>query len=302
LQQQNSYASEVCCLFHCFVEFLRRSHKNQSAPQFLIFPHSTSSMTALSIQPRQRQRTEIFSPSSLKDLDGSNVTVATRADSSTNSLDFTVYDIVEVDLNDSKKNTHSRKISFSTIEVREYPIIPGANPASFAGVPVTIGWTPVEAATLTVEEYESNKPEARTMVELRMPPCYRDDLLRRLGFSRSEILSSLKTANIVRNQRRRTSETMQLARTQEALEKVKRATLNATVLRGKKSQERKLLQRFSSTSLISQDTQTTKDDSRHTTVTASSAEKDLEVSFVDKGKISSRKGQLRHRDSIMVRR
>jgi hypothetical protein len=141
-------------------------------------------------------------------------------------------------------NYNPKMVTFSTIEVREYPIIPGDNPASLSGVPLTIDWIPVETASCNVDEYEANKPPPRQMFELRMPSSYRKDLLQTLGFPRSELVASVRTVNIFRNQRRRTVETMQFCKAEEALEKVKRAALNVTLWRSKKAQERKFLQKF----------------------------------------------------------
>jgi len=74
--------------------------------------------------------------------------------------------------------------------------------------------------------------------------------LRRLGFSRSDIQASLKAANISRQQRRRTSEVMHMSVAQEAFERMKRATLNVTFNRAKKSEEKKLLEPFLTTSKV----------------------------------------------------
>jgi hypothetical protein len=117
-------------------------------------------------------------------------------------------------------------------------MIPGDNPAAIGGVPVTIQWEPVEEQLFAVDEFEASRSTPRSMIEMRMPPSYRSDLLRRLGFSRGDVTAALKAANIVRAQRRRTAETLNFSVVQESLEKVKRATLNVTLRRGKKVQEK----------------------------------------------------------------
>ena len=144
----------------------------------------------------------------------------------------------------SKKST---QISWGSVHLREFPIIPGDNPAAIGGVPVTIDWEHVDEIEIPLEELEPSEQsphQHRSMIEMRMPPAVRNDMLRRLGFSRCDVTAALKAANIARNQRRRTAETMNLASMEESLEKVKRATLNATLRRSRKMNEKKMLETF----------------------------------------------------------
>ena len=135
-------------------------------------------------------------------------------------------------------------VAFSTIEIKEYPIIAGDNPSVTIGVPITIAWAPVETRRCTVDDYEERKPSPRSMMELRMPSSYRVDLLRRLGFTRDEIMLGTKAANITRNRRRRTSETMALAPAQEVFKRMTRAMINVIVRRMAKKRERRILGNF----------------------------------------------------------
>jgi hypothetical protein len=151
---------------------------------------------------------------------------------------------IKIETKKIKKNKN-KKVSFSIIEFREYPMIPGDNPATLCGVPITIDWIPIDdIIECTVDEYETDRRPRKT-VELRMPSWYRTDVLRSLGFSTKEIQAAIKEANIIRHKRVRTLETMQLAPAQAAFERMKRATLNATIRRGQKAKERKLLQEYS---------------------------------------------------------
>lgn len=145
-------------------------------------------------------------------------------------------------------STHSRnsRVSFSQIQIREYPIIVGDNPSVLTGTPITIDWDHVEQMEFHVDEYESGRAEPRTMVELRMPASARDALLKNQGFSLGERNAGKKVANITKNQRKRTSETMGLSKAAEKVETWTRATRNATWGRRKKQQERNYLQQFES--------------------------------------------------------
>ncbi len=138
---------------------------------------------------------------------------------------------------------YPKKVSFSTLEIREYGIIPGDNPAVTGGCPLSIDWVYDSVFTCSVENYEEVRPKTRSMTELRIPSREREETLRRVGFSRRDIQEGTKNANITRHQRRRTEETMKLAPVQEFLERAKRKTLHL-VGAGMKRKERELMRNF----------------------------------------------------------
>eukprot|EP00934_Nitzschia_sp_Nitz4_P005059 Nitzschia sp. Nitz4//scaffold76_size158648//95115//95813//NITZ4_002555-RA/size158648-processed-gene-0.244-mRNA-1//1//CDS//3329557872//5049//frame0 len=140
-----------------------------------------------------------------------------------------------------EQSTPGKKVVFSTLEIREYPIIPGDNPSVTVGCPITIDWAHDDLVTCHVEEYEGARPKPRTMIELRIPSQLREEMLKRQGYSRQDILAGTKKANLTKNARRRTQETMKLAPLQEFLEKAKRGTMNATLNRSGKKKEREML-------------------------------------------------------------
>lgn len=137
-----------------------------------------------------------------------------------------------------------RKVAFGSVEIREYPIIVGDNPSTLTGVPICIDWEHVNEIVCSLDEYEEQKPESRTMVELRLPKIVRDDMLKRLGFSLKERQRGMKMANIGRNQRKKTEERSKLVPLQESLETMKRATVNATFGRSRKRREKELLGKY----------------------------------------------------------
>ena len=206
-----------------------------------------------------------------------------------------------------RQDKTSKRVSWGSICVREHPIIPGDNPSAIGGVPVTIHWDYVEETILPIEELDpSQQSPPRSMIEMRMPPDYRNDLLRRLGFSRGDVAAALKAANIARGQRRRTAETMNLASVEESLEKVKRATLNATFRRSKKIHEKKLLETFrgKSANCTEKDCKVDggMDGSGAGTVGTSAETLRFSSSTFDQQKVDSMPMQCRrHRDSILIR-
>ncbi|CAJ1930915.1 unnamed protein product [Cylindrotheca closterium] len=147
--------------------------------------------------------------------------------------------------NSSEKKT---AVSFSNIQIREYPIIVGDNPAIMTGTPITIDWEHVEEFDCSIDDYEQAKPKPRNMLELRLPARNRDEILKSQGFSLKDRQVGKKAANTTRRQRRRTSETMNLSIVQESIEKAKRAALNATIYRSRKQKEREFLKEFISKS------------------------------------------------------
>jgi len=149
----------------------------------------------------------------------------------------------------SRTQSGSRKsVSFSTLQIREYGIIPGDNPSVVLGCPLAIGWEYDGEITCSVEDYEESRPEPRTMIELRIPSLVREDKLRKVGFSRKEIQEGAKLAAITRNRRKRTEETMHLAPLHELFERVRRGTFNLVKM-GKKRKEHEMKRSFSTGSI-----------------------------------------------------
>jgi len=160
-------------------------------------------------------------------------TESLSVDGSENSLDL-------ADLH-RPSSRDKRQVEFSNIEIREYPICIGDNPGGFHGVPLTISWMHQDCIELSVDDYELNKPVRRATIELKIPNQLRIDMLKKSGYSRQEIQEGIRKANIERNRRRRTVETLHLQPMEESIERCKRALLNATVRRGVKKRERQLL-------------------------------------------------------------
>ena len=134
-----------------------------------------------------------------------------------------------------------RTVSFSTLEMREYPIIVGENPGVTMGVPLTIGWEHASEIRCSVDDYENSRPKPRSMIELRIPSSMRSEILKRSGFTRNEIMAGIKRANIGRKKRTRTKEMMGLSSIEESVELIVRALLNATIRRRRKRLEREFL-------------------------------------------------------------
>lgn len=98
------------------------------------------------------------------------------------------------------------RISFTVVEVREYPRILGDSPSVSSGPPISISWTYDEKATLSVpvEEWERLRDSyRRTKQEIRVPEDIRRAWLIDAGYSGSEMQRVIN--DIAQDKRRRRS-------------------------------------------------------------------------------------------------
>jgi len=97
-----------------------------------------------------------------------------------------------------------RSASFSTIQIREYPITLGNNPGGAKGPPITLEWKHDDEKTLvtSLEEYEKKRPPRRD--DLHIPECVRRWRLLEKGFSMREMRKASSDAEFTRRQRKKT--------------------------------------------------------------------------------------------------
>ncbi|KAG7349044.1 hypothetical protein IV203_011641 [Nitzschia inconspicua] len=196
--------------------------------------HRDSSLSNMSSEKNLR-----FSPLPQKDENDSTVKSIEHEEEDYGNV------LVMEPQSDARSSSKHRRVSFRTIEIQEYAIIPGENPAVTMGIPLTIDWTPLARISCDLEQYEAQRSQPpRSMVELRIPMLQRYHMLKNLHFSHREIHQHVRAATIGRNQRKRTHATLHLEPIQERLERFRRAVANATWNRSKKQQERQLLQPY----------------------------------------------------------
>jgi len=135
---------------------------------------------------------------------------------------------------DKKIRKSSRVVRFSTVEVREYAMILGDNPAVSLGPSITLDWTPFSRAVFDVERYIVMNPEPRRKIgEMVMPLVRRKLLIKKSGYSRREMLASTKQTNIVRAQRLATVRKLQLVQMEDLAQRMK-SRMKLTFSRKKK--------------------------------------------------------------------
>jgi len=120
----------------------------------------------------------------------------------------------------------SKKLCFSTVTIREHPIVLGDN-VTIRGPPISLSWDHQDEKVYGLEDYEQTiRERRRSYSQLKMPSMHRDKLLKESGYSRRDIQEATKLSTIARNQRKRTIDTLHLQPLQEAFEKIVRIGKN----------------------------------------------------------------------------
>lgn len=100
---------------------------------------------------------------------------------------------------------HHFTVTFDKITVREYGIVLGDNPACRCGPSVSIGWEYDEFPALQLDDFESiREGNRRTKRGMLMDRSYRVRLLKRLGYSESDIIDAFRANKKVRQARLQT--------------------------------------------------------------------------------------------------
>lgn len=111
-----------------------------------------------------------------------------------------------------------KTVSFSTVEIRDYPIILGDNPAVSHGPAVTIDWKPISTVLKTVEMHEATVIVHRRPVQMAIPLVIREFMLRDIGYTSKELLEATRNINRIKAKRAATVRRLQMARLEEVLE------------------------------------------------------------------------------------
>jgi hypothetical protein len=130
-----------------------------------------------------------------------------------------------IDSNESTSRKIKRNVSFTSLEIRSYPITLGDAPTS-NGPPVSLDWEhdPQSTETHEIDSYEQHRTNTRrSKHEMIMPPSYRKYLLmREAGFSRVEIQRAVEEARRMSKKREATRKNLYLQPVEEVLESTKR--------------------------------------------------------------------------------
>jgi len=130
-------------------------------------------------------------------------------------------------------------VTFNTVEVREYPIILGDNPAVSEGPPLTIDWAHSDVDEFGVEEYETTRPPRRGTLEMNIPSNIRVECLKRCGYTTKDIMRRVQEVSVVKQRRLETTTMLYRSDMNESVEKAKRRFTN--IFSQKKKKERALM-------------------------------------------------------------
>jgi hypothetical protein len=115
----------------------------------------------------------------------------------------------------------SRRVSFGSIQVREYERVVGDHPETRIGVPISIGWGYNAKEAVTIETYEANKTPK---IMLRMSSITRKNILHEVfGIPEKELREAEKEVQKIKNSREHSNKQSKIsARTESALMGVRR--------------------------------------------------------------------------------
>ena len=109
-------------------------------------------------------------------------------------------------------SSENRTVTFGTVKVMLFVQQIGDNPSVSSGCPIALGSKIYKQFTYQVDTYEKLNPQVlrRKKKQLRMSSEERTQILLRLGYTRSEIISNAKDIYMINVTKRRTNKQKQL--------------------------------------------------------------------------------------------
>jgi hypothetical protein len=107
-------------------------------------------------------------------------------------------------------NTHKRRrrrhVTFSTVQIRRYPMLLGDNPAVLSGPPVTLGWEYEVLPDMSVIDFETFRLRSRRLhsSHLILSHYKRIEIIQRCGHTAKEIKAVEKEMSKIKRQRNMT--------------------------------------------------------------------------------------------------
>lgn len=135
----------------------------------------------------------------------------------------------------STTTTTTSRVSFGSIQVREYNRIVGDHPDVKVGPPISIGWDFVEHSAVSLDDYEATHP--RKLFVRRLTSITRKNLLEHVfGIPPEEIAAAEKENQKIRQRSTASSSSSPLgkvsSKTASVRRKLKRVMLGKTLMQG----------------------------------------------------------------------
>ena len=104
----------------------------------------------------------------------------------------------------AEENLQRRAVTFHSVDVREYGVEIGDNPAVSIGPPLAIDWLYMPKGSESVDQYENKRRSKRRSKKVGLGWNYyqRYAILEKAGFSKKEIRDAEQSANRSRKQRK----------------------------------------------------------------------------------------------------
>ena len=135
------------------------------------------------------------------------------------------------------------RVTIDKVQIREYPIILGCNPAVSQGPPLEIDWKHQSEKNYEFDKYESGR-ERRTIIEFKIPAEVRIQILQRQEETMKNINVRSREMKALRVKRLETNQQMYRAKNHERMEKISRGFKN--IFSDKKKKEKQLLKKTES--------------------------------------------------------
>ena len=118
-----------------------------------------------------------------------------------------------------------QKVRFGDVSVNFYSPILGDNPSAMRGPPLAIGWEPYSSTNVTVDHFESHRPEIlRHHLQLVIPADERHRRLEDAGYTSKQIMAAVRETNKARAQRKKTVQDVFREKEEEMIDNVRHST------------------------------------------------------------------------------
>ncbi len=176
-----------------FITIIKQSTMTSKLPRLSYLSHQSRSKTR-AMRPTIRTTND----------NNDSFTSSTTTNSTTTST--IVSNNVDDDINNKQTNKKSHKISFGTVQVRQYNIMIGDNPSTRHGPSITYDWEYEEHESIPIDRYEHLRQSQRRTNEedLFIPTNIRELILKNCGYTEDELEMVQKDIDVIRKQRNQT--------------------------------------------------------------------------------------------------
>lgn len=134
---------------------------------------------------------------------------------------------------DLSSGSMDKSVSFSNVDIRDYSICPGDNPAVSRGVPLSLDWDYDPETSQDINQFEDDREGYRRVKDdLKLPSLQRVQILKHSGYSRGDINERVKEVEKAKDERISTRRKLER---EDRVKKVKQKMLKALGIRASKS-------------------------------------------------------------------